>query len=125
MERQAPEIRSYENRGFQLTFGNGWTVSVMFGPGTYSSNRAAPRSNWRTDSHEYKSQTADVSIWDPKGETIKLSAELSHGWSSSDMVAKLIGFTQSLPETVKAEDFGAGPWRGKLVNILHPEGPRD
>lgn len=27
------------NRGFQMTFANGWTISVQFGPGNYCSNR--------------------------------------------------------------------------------------
>jgi|APGre2960657373_1045057.scaffolds.fasta_scaffold58856_1 hypothetical protein len=31
-----------DNRGFSVTFDNGYTVSVQFGPGSYSSNRTEP-----------------------------------------------------------------------------------
>ena len=31
--------RINDNKGFQITFDNGYTVSVQFGPGNYGSNR--------------------------------------------------------------------------------------
>jgi hypothetical protein len=31
-------FRITDNKGFQITFPNGYTVSVQFGPGNYSSN---------------------------------------------------------------------------------------
>ena len=32
-------FRLTDNRGFQITFDNGWTVSVQFGSGNYCNNR--------------------------------------------------------------------------------------
>jgi len=32
-------LRINDNKGFQITFDNGYTVSVQFGPGNYGSNR--------------------------------------------------------------------------------------
>jgi len=34
-EEQEPAFAITGESGFHLTFGNGWTVSVQFGPGTY------------------------------------------------------------------------------------------
>ena len=31
-------LRINDNKGFQITFDNGYTVSVQFGPGNYGSN---------------------------------------------------------------------------------------
>lgn len=50
--------------GFHMTFENGWTVSVQWGPHTYSDNREAsheqvPRDGW-------ESRTAEV--WAFKGD---------------------------------------------------------
>jgi hypothetical protein len=33
-------FKSTENKGFQMTFENGWTISVQFGYGNYCDNTA-------------------------------------------------------------------------------------
>lgn len=57
---------SVENRGFQIQFSNGWTISVQFGPGNYCERQGldydAPLKE-----RVWKSQTAEVAAWDSEG----------------------------------------------------------
>jgi hypothetical protein len=52
-----------QGKGFALTFSNGWTVSVQFGPGNYCENRAtdfdAPRK-----AGVWQCATAEIAAWD-------------------------------------------------------------
>ncbi len=112
-----PEIRSYNNHGFQLTFQNGWTISVMFGPSTYSSNRTAID----TGGAEWKATSADVAIWDVNGKDLQLSSGISRGWTSPDKVAKLIAFVQGIQRDLRAVDFDTGERRGALSILLASE----
>lgn len=137
MTTSAPEIRSYDNQGFQLTFANGWTISVMFGPGHYCEHRNMPRSQSlirASTPSEHKSKDADVSIWDAKGETLRLSADLSAGWTSPDKVARLMMFTHALSIECSAADFNnSEDCRRNLADMLreapkkeiHPGNQRD
>lgn len=68
-------------QGFCMTFANGWNVSVVWGGGTYSSNRdaeygKAPRN----------SRTAETLVW--KGDDISNGTE--DGWLTADKVAALL-----------------------------------
>jgi hypothetical protein len=55
-------------KGFHITFANGWTVSVQWGPGTYSDNYDKILEFVKGDYPEkgWESQTAEVWAW--KGE---------------------------------------------------------
>lgn len=55
-------IASTENKGFHLTFTNGYSISVQFGKGNYCSNRH--RND--TPAHIYSCKDAEVAYW--KGE---------------------------------------------------------
>lgn len=58
--------------GFHITFENGWTVSVQFGPGTYTDNHDAidlladsgPRTVCAATG-EKGSSTAECAVWGP------------------------------------------------------------
>jgi hypothetical protein len=53
-------------KGFHLTFDNGWTVSVQWGPSNYCSNQATDFSIPReiaANCGEYQSNTAEVAAW--------------------------------------------------------------
>jgi len=52
--------------GFHVTFANGWTVSVQWGPCTYSDNHDSME--FDVDKRApYKSTTAEVAVWGPDG----------------------------------------------------------
>ena len=56
-------------KGFHITFENGWTVSVQFGPANYCDNYDAA---W-DDSDKVASvgsSTAECAVWGPDGEMV-------------------------------------------------------
>lgn len=56
------------NKGFQMTFPNGWTVSVQWGPGNYCENKSMS-GGWNAPIKEdfWKSRTAEIAAWDKNG----------------------------------------------------------
>jgi hypothetical protein len=56
-----------DNKGFHLTFDNGWTVSVQFGPGNYSDNHHADFDYLQEKRPPWSSTTAEVAAF--KGDT--------------------------------------------------------
>ena len=59
-------FKSTARKGFHITFENGWTVSVQWGPGNYCDNYAARFDlDGRTD---WESSTAEVAAWPAEGD---------------------------------------------------------
>lgn len=56
-------FRITDNRGFHITFENGVTVSVQFGPGNYCDNYDAPF-NREAPAEGWTSTTAETAAWD-------------------------------------------------------------
>ena len=69
--------------GFHMTFANGWTASVQFGPGTYSDNHDA---DFEPPQFPYKSGDAEVAAWNGKGGLVKLGADTVAGRLDADAV---------------------------------------
>jgi hypothetical protein len=80
-------FKSTLNRGFQLTFENGLTISVQYGEGNYSSNR-----NVKTDGKDIvESVSAEVAIWDKDGTDYQFSnGGICEGWCFANEVATMI-----------------------------------
>jgi hypothetical protein len=69
-------------KGFSMTFDNGWTVSVQWGAGTYSSNYDAEFD----DKVPCNATVVEIGIKGPKeGDDWEVD-----GWLSSDKIARLI-----------------------------------
>jgi hypothetical protein len=68
-----------DKTGFSLTFDNGWTVSVRYGPGYYCATKFAT-------SVPERCTNAEVAIIDPNG---NFEGEV-RGYTSPDDVAKII-----------------------------------
>lgn len=91
-------FRITDGKGFQMTFANGWTVSVQFGPYNYISNRDLnPRSGESfiramQDAGEQGSVDAEVAAWDKNGEWMRFpeNNDTVKGWMSADDVAAFI-----------------------------------
>ena len=64
-----------QNKGFQLTFENGWTISVQWGPGNYCSNGGnVPNPwDWKSRPDNYEATTAEIAIWDSNGDWLDFS----------------------------------------------------
>lgn len=68
------------DKGFQITFANGNTVSVMFGEGNYCANQRA------YDCPIESSSDAEVLAWDKNGKDLCQA----QGWQTPEEVAAFI-----------------------------------
>jgi len=56
------------NKGFHITFKNGWTVSVQFGPGNYCDNYNRHIGQEEEACGKDGSQNAECAVWPKDGE---------------------------------------------------------
>ena len=88
-----PGFRITCKKGFHVTFANGWTVSVQFGPSNYSDNydRVAGYKDevW---CGEKGSSCAEVAVWGPDGEysVLNLGGDIVRGWQTPAAVLALM-----------------------------------
>ena len=82
-------FKSTYNKGFQMTFENGWTISVQFGHGNYCDNQKLETSINSSMNHPIvECANAEIGIWDKDDnwyETDKVK-----GWVTPNEVAEWI-----------------------------------
>ena len=87
------------NRGFQMTFNNGLTISVQFGTGNYCERRNMTTS-YRGDMDGatpiIKSGTAEIAIWNTEQVWFNFGSDTVKGWCDTDEVAHWISLTQTV-----------------------------
>lgn len=82
-----PGFRTCHNKGFHITFENGWTASVQFGIGNYCSNRDWPG---KYGAEVPQSGTAEIAAWDALGNYHKFEGDEVSGWQTpADVLAFL------------------------------------
>ena len=71
-----------QNKGFQLTFENGWTISVQWGPGNYCDNRNFDGDpfDWKSRPSNYESTTAEIAVWDSNGQWFDFGSDQVKGF---------------------------------------------
>lgn len=82
-------------RGFHVTYKNGYTVSVQFGPGTYSDNYSADIGEDDEVSGSRGSSTAECAVWANDGEMIphkSFDGNTVGGRMTPDEVLKLMNW---------------------------------
>jgi hypothetical protein len=90
---------STENRGFQMTFANGWTISVQYGYGNYCSNHHHPNGyRFAMGQLMVTCPDAEIAIWDNNNQYYIFNfgdgySDTVNGHCSPDEVAKWIDFT--------------------------------
>ena len=64
-----PGFRITGGKGFHVTFKNGWTISVQFGPGNYCDNYDLDYMSFynRKSGADLESTTAEIAYWGPDG----------------------------------------------------------
>ena len=79
-------FRSYD-KGYQMDFPNGLTVSVMFGRGNYCKNYN------NENEPQMKCEDAEICVFKTSGQSDVFSVDLRHsaGHWSSTLVGKMIG----------------------------------
>lgn len=83
-----------DNKGFQITFDNGYTVSVQFGPGNYGSNYNADFL-----AEMGKPQTAtlvETALLDPERRFVPYNGEDVQGYVNSNSVLELMLYASKL-----------------------------
>ena len=83
-----------ESKGFQMSFGNGNTVSVQFGKFNYCENRDKP-SAFDKNQEIRVSKDAEVAAWDESGVWYNFGYDTVMGWLTADQVQSFIGFVAS------------------------------
>ena len=89
--------------GFQLTFANGLTISVMFHSGNYCEHRYSPWSIAMDNIQNkgaHKSKDAEIAIWEndsegKQGRWINIGYDQVSGYHSTDDIAFIIFAVQS------------------------------
>jgi len=84
-------LKSTENKGFQMTFTNGYTISVQFGRGNYCEHKTKMPRPYKKAPSLWESKDAEIAVFDPKGNCIALEGtNYALGYLNADEVAQWI-----------------------------------
>lgn len=97
VDTKTPSFNCRRNQGFQIKFGNGYTISVQFGSFHYCSKRdltaSASYDTWRQGDENHSSPDAEVAILDPNGEFVLFTnGEMVRPRTKPDTVADMISW---------------------------------
>ena len=92
------QFSTCHNKGFHLTFSNGYTISVQFGYGNYCENKY--KLNDPDSSECTESPDAEIAYWKGNGDMIEFeeSGDTVLGYQSTNDVAIWIDRISKLPE---------------------------
>lgn len=79
-------------KGFQMTFANGWTVSVQFGSGNYCENQTP-----FSVIEKGESKDAEIAAWDENGTWHNFGNDTVKGRCSANEVAEFITKIAAMP----------------------------
>lgn len=88
-------------KGFHITFENGWTVSVQFGPTSYCEhygNLEPIGADGREELSSKGSATAETAVWGPGGDTLELpdcSGDKVQAYRTPAQVIELLNWAAS------------------------------
>ena len=86
-----------DGRGFQMTFENGVTLSVQFGPANYCENRSTDDFKAPRKTSLWKSKDAEVAILLPDGEFYQIQeCDKVEGWQTVEDVCRWIEVARNL-----------------------------
>jgi hypothetical protein len=88
------QIISTGNKGFQLTFENGLTISVQWGVGNYCENRQYSDYSAPMKKEIWDCSTAEIAIWDKSDVWHNFGSDTVKGYVSSDEIAKWVSKVQ-------------------------------
>ena len=97
------------NKGFRMTFGNGFSISVQWGVGNYCEKRDSGEWNEATKHDFWSSNSTEIAVFNKEGSMIPITVntiefangteesynDVVSGWLSTDTVAKCITIVQS------------------------------
>lgn len=103
----AKAFRITDGKGFQVTFENGYTVSVQFGWGNYCDNYDNPRIGGYKEENirlgESGSNTAETALLDSDGNFIEYEDGDVQGRRTATEVLELLNYAASLPAKARGQ----------------------
>jgi hypothetical protein len=84
------KFRITSNKGFQLTFDNGLTISVQWGVGNYCTRRDYLGAPDPMSVELVESTTAEIAIWNGSDEWFNFGSDEVKGYVGADEVAEWI-----------------------------------
>jgi hypothetical protein len=87
-------FRITDNKGFQITFPNGYTVSIQFGPGNYSSNYNLSMLDNRGKS--MTANTAETALIAADGSFVTYKEDDVQGYQTPNDVLELLQYASKL-----------------------------
>ena len=87
------KFKSTSNKGFQLTFDNGLTISVQWGIGNYCERRDHLDAPEAMSVKWVESTTAEIAIWDGSDGWFDFGSDVVKGYVGADEVAEWISKT--------------------------------
>ena len=95
-------LRITQGKGFQITFENGYTLSVQFGPMNYCENKnynwSEPYARAASEAGERGSSNAEIAVIAPNKELLQIEPHDSvRGWVSPDEIARIMGIVATNP----------------------------
>lgn len=96
-------------KGFHITFANGWTVSVQFGPGNYCQNYDREIAQDEERCGRDGSYNAEVAAWPRNGAMVSLGGDTVEGWQKPDDVLRLMQAAASAAPDATTLDWTPGP----------------
>lgn len=105
-------IRTTFNRGFQLSFENGLTISVQIGSTNYCERRGGEFGEEQT-MDVVSSRTAEIAIWDKNDNWFLfgdgVSGDMVNGYISADDIAEWIYKTSKALDLTNLNSLISGP----------------
>ncbi len=87
-------FRINDNKGFQIKFENGYTVSVQFGPGNYGSNYSL---DFIANMNKpMTALTAETALIDPEGNFVVYKDDDVQGHQTPNDVLELLAYASKL-----------------------------
>jgi hypothetical protein len=80
------KFRITDAKGFQMTFANGWTISVQFGYLNYCANKRTKDN----EGEDIESENAEIAIWDKHHTWYNFGRDTVKGYVEPDDVAKWV-----------------------------------
>jgi hypothetical protein len=90
-------------KGFHVTFANGWTVSVQFGPGNYCANRGWEIGRDDEACGKRGSFDAEIAAWPKGGEMFDFGGDTVKGWVTPDELLAFMNEIAAKPASVEDE----------------------
>ena len=88
---------STHNKGFQMTFENGFRISVQWGIGNYCQRKEDGEYGESMKTEFWESNSAEIAVFNKDREFIEITnyPDVVAGWLNTDKVAKVITIVQS------------------------------